>query len=120
MAIDADDSGETSRSGRARAGRRPIGLKRPVTMIRRIFGHVLFSSLTRRILSLNLLALYRAVLARIFALAPEGWHPHAFRRGAAHELERDPDLTPEHLRDLLDHASFRLILLEVNIIPFPL
>ena len=25
---------------------------------------------------------YRAVLRRIFALAPRGWRPHAFRRGA--------------------------------------
>ena len=66
MAIDADDSGETSRSGRARAGRRPIGLKRPVTMIRRIFGHVLFSSLTRRILSLNLLALFVLVTGILY------------------------------------------------------
>ncbi len=49
---------------------------------------------------------YRGVLRRIFALAPRGWRPHAFRRGAAQELERDPDLGPEDLRDLLDHASF--------------
>ncbi len=51
-------------------------------------------------------SVYHGVLRRIFALAPRGWRPHAFRRGAAHELERDPDLSPDDLRALLDHADF--------------
>ena len=50
---------------------------------------------------------YRAIWRRILALAPEGWRPHAFRRGAAHVLQRDPDLSPEDLRDLLDHKDFK-------------
>ena len=50
---------------------------------------------------------YRALWRRIAALAPPDWHPHAFRRGAAHELEQDPDLSPEDLRDLLGHADFK-------------
>ena len=51
-------------------------------------------------------AAYHAVLRRIFALAPRGWRPHAFRRGAAQELELDEDLAPQDLRELLDHRDF--------------
>ncbi len=50
---------------------------------------------------------YRAVLRRVLAFAPPDWRPHAFRRGAAHELERDADLSPDDLRTLLDHADFK-------------
>jgi integrase len=51
-------------------------------------------------------AVYRDVLHRVLRAAPSGWRPHAFRRGAAHELELDADLTCDDLRQLLDHASF--------------
>ena len=53
-------------------------------------------------------AVYRGIWRRIVALAPRGWRPHAFRRGAAHELEKDPDLSPEELRDLLGHSDFKI------------
>lgn len=65
MAIETEDM-ESVSGGKARAGRRPAGFTRLVTMVRRLFGHVLFSSLTRRILSLNLLALFVLVTGILY------------------------------------------------------
>lgn len=55
---------ETNESGSAGDDSRPAvvrarwrGLGHPVTLVRRVFGNILFSSLTRRILFLNLVAL---------------------------------------------------------------
>lgn len=70
MTIEADDIGEDPVTARgatdARRRRQRSGLSRPVTFVRRIFGHVLFSSLTRRILSLNLLALFVLVAGILY------------------------------------------------------
>ncbi|WP_099867065.1 sensor histidine kinase [Pararhizobium haloflavum] len=58
MVAETEDRTAVRRAPPARArrvGSRPLGL--PFTLIRRIFGNVVFSSLTRRILFLNLAAL---------------------------------------------------------------
>ena len=47
---------------------------------------------------------YRAVLQRVFRLAPAGLRPHAFRRGAAHELEQDPELTCEYFFNFMENS----------------
>ncbi len=56
MAIETEDS--VSGKDEASSGRkRALKWINPVTLVRRIFGHLIFSSLTRRILFLNLAAL---------------------------------------------------------------
>ncbi|OCW57351.1 sensor histidine kinase, partial [Hoeflea olei] len=55
--MSAEDIDETGRDEPAPVSRRARGWIHPVTLVRRIFGHLIFSSLTRRILFLNLAAL---------------------------------------------------------------
>lgn len=58
MTSESDDIGDPyATSDLAEPAGRRGRLTHPVTMVRRVFGHVLFSSLTRRILFLNLVAL---------------------------------------------------------------
>ena len=57
MTVEAEDRGEIGEERSGQAGWRLSAIGNPVTLVRRVFGHVLFSSLTRRILFLNLVAL---------------------------------------------------------------
>lgn len=56
MAIETEDN-LRSEADHSAAGTRQKNWIHPVTLVRRIFGHLIFSSLTRRILFLNLAAL---------------------------------------------------------------
>ncbi|PWW00520.1 two-component system sensor histidine kinase ChvG [Hoeflea marina] len=57
MVAETDESGTAGDAARRTARAQWRGLGHPVTLIRRVFGNILFSSLTRRILFLNLVAL---------------------------------------------------------------
>ncbi len=57
MVAETDDTGRVVDSQSSIAPSRRFSFGHPVTFIRRIFGHLIFSSLTRRILFLNLVAL---------------------------------------------------------------
>lgn len=57
MTADTEDRGETEEARPEQPVWRLTAVRNPVTLLRRLFGHILFSSLTRRILFLNLVAL---------------------------------------------------------------
>ena len=57
MTADTEDRGEAEETRSERPVWRLTTVRNPVTLLRRLFGHILFSSLTRRILFLNLVAL---------------------------------------------------------------